>query len=102
MEDCAVLPKVPDRLSADQRKQFILETAAVLADELGRAADQSPDGKVLDACEDVLLGAGREFLRRCLSASLQSQAEAVEKKEPPREPVRADARGRTRAKTNAR
>ncbi len=92
MEDCAVLPKVPDRLSADQRKQFILETAAVLADELGRAADQSPDGKVLDACEDGVL----------FRSSLQSQAEAVEKKEPPREPVRADARGRTRAKTNAR
>lgn len=97
-----MLPEVPDRLSADQRKEFILEAAAMLADELGAAADQSPDGKVLDACEGVLLGAGREFLRRCLRASLQSQAEAVEKKGLSREPVRAGGRGRTREKTNVR
>jgi hypothetical protein len=61
-------------------QRLILEQALALAQELEQAAEAAPDGQVLDRCEQVALGSGREFLRRALTAALEHQAQAVEKK----------------------
>jgi len=66
--------------SALQRQ--IAQMAAELAAHLEQQARQAPLGTVLDACEDLLLGRGRQFLRDCLAATLQQQADEAEKRGP--------------------
>ncbi len=61
-------------------QRLIVEQALALAKELEQAADGAPDGQILDRCERVALGAGREFLRQALTAALEQQAQAVERK----------------------
>jgi hypothetical protein len=61
-------------------KHQITQMAAELAVKLHEQAQQAPLGSVLAACEDVLLGQGRQFLRDCLAATLQQQADQAEKK----------------------
>jgi hypothetical protein len=89
-----MLPANLDQLTPAQR--LIVEQAFVMAQELETAADAAPEGQVIDRCESFLLGHGRDFLRRILEATLQSRAEALEKKGAPPEPVRAARRGDTR------
>ena len=72
-----MLPSDLDRLTPLQR--LIVEQAYVLATELEDAADSAPKGRVVDRCESLLLGHGRDFLRRALESSLQSRAQALEK-----------------------
>ena len=62
----------------------IAQMAAQLAGKLQEQARQAPVGGVLKACEAVLLGEGRQFLRDCLAATLQEQADEAEKKGAPR------------------
>jgi hypothetical protein len=83
-----------DRLTPLQR--LMIEQAYVLAKELEHAIDSAPKGQVVDRCESLLLGQGRDFLRRALESSLQSRAEALEKKGEPPEPVPAGRRDATR------
>jgi hypothetical protein len=83
-------------------QRLILEKAIVLARELETTANQAADGQVIDRCETLLLGAGRQFLRDCLQASMQSQAAAVEKKGRRREPVSAVINAPTKGGTNER
>jgi hypothetical protein len=73
-----MLPSDLDRLTPLQR--LIVEQAFVLATELENAAESAPKGRVVDRCESLLLGHGRDFLRRALESSLQLRAEALEKK----------------------
>jgi hypothetical protein len=73
-----MLPSDLDRLTPLQR--LIVEQAFVLAQELENAVDSAPKGQVVDRCESLLLGHGRDFLRRALESSLQSRAESLEKK----------------------
>jgi hypothetical protein len=73
-----MIPSDLDRLTPFQR--LIVEQAYVLAQELENAAESAPKGQVVDRCESLLLGQGRDFLRRALESSLQSRAEALEKK----------------------
>jgi hypothetical protein len=90
-----MLPSDLDRLTPTQR--LFVEQAFVLAQEVESAADTAPDGQVIDRCESLLLGNGRDFLRRMLESTLQARAEAGEKKGAPPEPARAGRRGGTRA-----
>lgn len=75
-----------DRLTPTQR--LIVEQALALAKELETTAESAPEGQVIDRCESLLLGEGRDFLRRALEATLQIRAEALEKKGAPRGPAR--------------
>lgn len=77
-----MLPPDLDTLTPFQR--LVVEQAFVLAKELESASDTAPQGQVIDRCESLLLGNGRDFLRRVLESALQSRAELLEKKtEPP-------------------
>jgi hypothetical protein len=93
-DDAPMLPINLDSLTQVQR--LIIEQAFVLAKELESAADSAPDGQVIDRCESLLLGNGRDFLRRVLESTLQSRAELLEKKGAPLEPARVAQRGGTR------
>jgi len=72
-----MLPTDLERLTPLQR--LIVEQAFVLAKELEHAVDSAPKGQIVDRCESLLLGHGRDFLRRALEASLQSKVETLEK-----------------------
>ena len=94
-----MLPSDLDLLTPAQR--LVVEQAYVLAQELDAAADSAPEGQMIDRCESLLLGNGRDFLRRMLESTLQSRAELLEKKVVPPEsaPVaRRDAIRGTRPK----
>jgi hypothetical protein len=83
-----------DELTPLQR--LIVERAMALAKELEATADSAPDGQVIDRCESLLLGSGRDFLRRALEDTLQAQVDASEKKGRPAERVPAAPRAGTR------
>jgi hypothetical protein len=74
-----------DRLTPTQR--LVVEQALVLAKELEATADNAPEGQIIDRCESLLLGEGRDFLRRVLESTIQSRAEALEKKAATRGPA---------------
>lgn len=86
-------PLVPGSPLQRQIAQMALELAA----QLEATAQQAPLGSVLDACEALLLGNGRQFLRDSLAATLQHQIDDAEKKGGPRGTVPADRRAATRA-----
>jgi hypothetical protein len=89
-----MLPSDLDRLTPLQR--LIVEQAFVLATELEAAVESAPKGQVVDRCESLLLGHGRDFLRRALESSLQSRAESLEKKGEPAGSAPAGLRDATR------
>lgn len=79
-------------------QRLIAQMALDLAAKLEGQAQQAPPGGALDACEALLLGQGRQFLRDCLAATLQQQIDESEKKGAPLAPVPADTpRAATRA-----
>ena len=65
----------------------LLAGLIALAKELEATAGSAPTGQVVDRCESLLLGAGRDFLRRALEDTLQAQVEALEKKARPAGPA---------------
>jgi len=89
-----MLPSNLESLTPLQR--LIVEQAFVLAQELETVADSAPQGHVIDRCESLLLGNGRDFLRSVLEATLQSRAECLEKKEVKPEFVRVGRQGGTK------
>ncbi len=89
-----MLPSDLDRLTPFQRP--IVEQAYVLARELEGVAEAAPRGQVVERCESLLLGHGRDFLRRAMESSLQSRAESLEKKGGPLAPAPAGRRDGTR------
>ena len=89
-----MLPSDLDRLTPFQR--LIVEQAFVLAKELETAVDSAPQGRVVDRCESLLLGHGRDFLRRAMESSLQSRAESLEKKGGPPASAPVERRDGTR------
>ena len=78
-------PPALDPLTPLQR--LIVERALALAKELESTADSAPDGQVIDRCESLLLGAGRDFLRRALEDTIQAKVDALEKKASPGGPA---------------
>jgi hypothetical protein len=61
-------------------QRLIVERALVLAQELETTAGSAPTGQIIDRCETFLLDNGREFLRRALEDTLQTQVDDLEKK----------------------
>lgn len=61
-------------------QRLIVERALTLAKELEAAAGSAPAGQIIDRCESLLLGNGREFLRRALEDTLQDRVATLEKK----------------------
>ena len=70
-------------------QRLIVERALALAKELEATAGSAPTGQVIDRCESLLLGAGRDFLRRALEDTLRAQVETLEKKARPAGPAPA-------------
>ncbi len=68
-------------------QRLIVERALALAKELEATAGSAPHGQVIDRCDSLLLGHGREFLRRALEDTLQAQVDAFEKKGRPAGPA---------------
>ncbi len=64
-----------DALTPLQRT--IVERAWALAREREATAGSAPDGQVIDRCESLLPGAGREFLRRSLEDTLRARVDAL-------------------------
>jgi hypothetical protein len=64
----------------DERHRVALEQAIAYVTELRRAAQDAPDGSVLDACEKLALADGRALLRTTLAAALASRIDASEEK----------------------
>lgn len=75
--------------AATPTEALILEQALAFARELERAAADAADGHVLGQAEAVVLGAGRTFLRTALTAAVEAQGPAPEKKGPRPAPARA-------------
>ena len=67
-----------DSLTPLQR--LVVEQAIVLAKELESTAEAAPNGQIIDHCERLLLGKGRDFLRQTLESTIQSRVELLEKK----------------------
>jgi hypothetical protein len=61
-------------------QSLVVEQALAFAKEMEAASNGAADGKVLDVCEQVVLGKGRDLLCTILAGAAQQQAEAVEKK----------------------
>ena len=61
-------------------QRLLMERALAMAEELERAGDAAPDGKVLDTLESLAVDRGREFTRSALEGALQRQVEDFEKK----------------------
>ena len=89
-----------DQLTPLQR--LTVERALVLAQQLEATAEAAPHGQVIDRIESLLLGNGRDFLRKTLEDSLQGRVDALEKKGRPRQPARAAKSDATKADPNAR
>jgi hypothetical protein len=64
----------------DERHRIALEQAIAYVTELRQAAQDAPDGSVLDVCEKLALGDGRVLLRTTLAAALASRIDASEEK----------------------
>jgi hypothetical protein len=90
MPEAPLLPKSP-------LQRQIAQMALDLATELEAQAAQAPLGGTLAACESLLLGQGRQFLRDSLAAALQSQADDADKKGAPPAPAHAATPAATRA-----
>jgi hypothetical protein len=76
---------------------LLLEQALLLAQQLQTTADAAPDGQVLARVEALAVPAARELARKAVQATLQAQAEQVEKKGCRAAPVAADAASGTKA-----
>jgi len=90
------MPEAPLSPKSPLQRQ-IAQMALDLAAELEAKAGQAPLGGALDACESLLLGQGREFLRDSLAATLQAQADDAEKQGAPPAPVPVATPAATRA-----
>ena len=77
-----------EQLTAEER--LLAEQAVLNVRELNQACDEAADGTVLDVCEKLAVEQGRKLIRQTMEASLQRQAQEVEKKGRRAEPARAD------------
>ncbi len=68
-------------------RRLIVERALTPAKELEAAAGSAPAGQIIDRRESLLLGNGREFLRRALEDTLQHRVDTLEKKGLPAGPA---------------
>src|SRR5262245_39335134 len=63
-----------------QLQALLMEQALLMARQIGQAARDAPDGRVLAELEAVAVPAGRELARQAVEAAAQAQAKAAEKR----------------------
>ena len=63
---------------ATDADRLALEQAIAFVTDLRRLADTAPDGTVLDACEALAVGDGRQLLRDSLAAAVQARIDATD------------------------
>ena len=85
----------------DAAERLALEQAIAYVAQLRSVAQDTPDGAVLDACEQLALAEGRALLRSTLAAALEGRIGSAEQKGGP--PASAPRRtpGAPRAATRA-
>lgn len=59
---------------------LLVEQALLMAQQIEQAANDAPDGLVLDRLEATAIPAARELARRAVQQAAQDQAPAAEKK----------------------
>jgi hypothetical protein len=83
-------------------ESLVVEQALAFAKEMEAASNGAADGQVLDVCERLILGKGRELLCTILAGATQQQADAVEKKGRRPEPASVDRPAATKAARRGR
>ncbi len=67
-------------LEIDPAHEPLLRQYANFLEEIDHLAATSPDGSVLDTCEEAVIEKGREQQRLALQRAVQARIEAAEKK----------------------
>jgi hypothetical protein len=67
-------------LEIDAEDEDLIRGYADFVGEMKDLAATAPEGSVLDACEDAVVGRGREHQRRLLEHATQARLDAAEKK----------------------
>jgi hypothetical protein len=67
-------------LEIDAEDEDLIRGYASFVGEMKDLAATTPDGSVLDVCEDAVIQRGREHQRRLLQRAVQARLQAVEKK----------------------
>lgn len=84
------MPTLTDSFGCSSEvERLVLEQTVAYLTHLRQVAANAPSGAVLEACERVALGEGRDALRATLEAALQTRIrarDAAQKKSPARGP----------------
>lgn len=83
-------------------ESILVEQSLAMARELEMASDAAPDGQVPAVSELAAIRSGRELARRALEATLQRQADPVERRGLPAGPAPAAADAASRARRPGR
>jgi hypothetical protein len=67
-------------LEIDAEDEGLIRGYASFVGEMKELAATTPDGSVLDACEDAVVERGREHQRRLLEHAAQARIDVAEKK----------------------
>jgi hypothetical protein len=67
-------------LEIDAEDEDLIRSYANFVGEMKDLAATTPDGSVLDVCEDAVIEQGREHQRRLLQRAVQARLHAAEKK----------------------
>ena len=67
-------------LEIDAEDENLIRSYASFVGEMKDLAATTPEGSVLDACEDAVIDQGREHQRRLLEHAVRARIEHVEKK----------------------
>lgn len=85
-----------------EAERLAYERAVVFVAELHQLGMDCPADRVVDACEDLALGRGRDLIRDSLADAIQARVDRVEKKGATAEPSTAAMPASTKADTNDR
>lgn len=83
-------------------ERLAYERAVVFVAELHQLGMDCPADRVVDACEDLALGRGRDLIRDALADAIQARVDQVEKKGARPDRSTAAMPGSTRADTSDR
>lgn len=76
-----------------------IERAIAFVAEMRQLGLQAPHGKVIDACEEMALTKGRDFLRDSLAGAIEARISDVEKKSSRPAAIGPGARGGGRGRS---
>ncbi len=88
-------------IEVDSRHEGIVRQVLAFAEEMEQLALTTPQGSVLDSCEEAVLHKGRKLQREVLAQAVARRIEAAEKKGHRSVCASADARSKTEGPSNA-